>query len=440
MAASSEGDDASSAQEGAVVARILRRAVGPVAVHNPHAAIRDAAEEGSVDNKTGQTEGVAAKAGTRRSATLRSIGAALHAALREQNRIEATYESLLSDSEARLARAIGEIAAERRRHKVDLRATQAALAETTAKATDIEEAASRLRSEYERMLADVERELLAKASEVENLQSKIFHRQQEIEAKANRLLSEHERKLGDAQANLVAKTSEVEDLQVRLSHVRRESERLEGEISELSRTLEARSEETRRVQGLLAEERARREETDQRLRVAGTQLAALRCDLATARHEFDNQALKLQALDRLWLVRMRRSLLTIGRRLSGWRRRVVLRKKDNPLFDSEFYTAAYPDVAESGVDPYWHYLAHGAREGRNPNAMFRTTYYLERYPDVAEHGMNPLVHYFENGAAELRDPHPLFSTRWYVEQNRGTMQPGQNPLLHYLAAERARLG
>ena len=349
-----------------------------------------AALEEPVVGEERRIEETDAPAGQPRPLTLKSIKAALDAALLEQSRIEATYESVLSQSETRLAQVIDEIAVERRRHKAELEASQAAADETA--------------------------------------------------AKANRLLSEHERKLGDAQANLVAKTSEVEDLQVRLSHVRRESERLEGELSELSRALEARSEETRRVQGLLAEERARREETDQRLRVAGTQLAALRCDLATARHEFDNQALKLQALDRLWLVRMRRSLLTIRRRLSGWRRRVVLRKKDNPLFDSEFYTAAYPDVAESGVDPYWHYLAHGAREGRNPNAMFRTTYYLERYPDVAEHGVNPLVHYFENGAAELRDPHPLFSTRWYVEQNRGTMQPGQNPLLHYLAAERARLG
>jgi glycosyltransferase involved in cell wall biosynthesis len=33
-------------------------------------------------------------------------------------------------------------------------------------------------------------------------------------------------------------------------------------------------------------------------------------------------------------------------------------------FDSEFYLAAYPDIAAAGVDPYDHYVKHGRAEGR----------------------------------------------------------------------------
>ncbi|TIC78511.1 glycosyltransferase [Crenobacter intestini] len=37
-------------------------------------------------------------------------------------------------------------------------------------------------------------------------------------------------------------------------------------------------------------------------------------------------------------------------------------------FDSDFYLSAYPDIAESGVDPVEHYLRHGRHEGRKPKA------------------------------------------------------------------------
>jgi hypothetical protein len=88
--------------------------------------------------------------------------------------------------------------------------------------------------------------------------------------------------------------------------------------------------------------------------------------------------------------------------------RLVRGRTLNPLFDRDWYLQQYPDVKESEIDPYHHYLRHGAREGRNPNPRFDTDWYLSQNPDVRESGLNPLVHFFYHGAAEGRDPHPLF--------------------------------
>jgi len=89
--------------------------------------------------------------------------------------------------------------------------------------------------------------------------------------------------------------------------------------------------------------------------------------------------------------------------------------RDSPYFDAAWYLAANPDVAESGIDPAIHYLAHGAAEGRSPGPDFDSRFYLDTHKDVAEAGMNPLVHYIRHGRAEqrtlkaMKHAPPLFS-------------------------------
>jgi GT2 family glycosyltransferase len=78
------------------------------------------------------------------------------------------------------------------------------------------------------------------------------------------------------------------------------------------------------------------------------------------------------------------------------------------FFDSDWYLAQYPDVADAGMNPLEHYVIHGVWEGRDPSPFFDSDWYLAQYPDVADAGMNPLEHYVIHGVWEGRDPSPFF--------------------------------
>ena len=106
-------------------------------------------------------------------------------------------------------------------------------------------------------------------------------------------------------------------------------------------------------------------------------------------------------------------------------------------FDAAYYLAQNPDVAQSGMDPYVHYVTRGWKEGRNPSALFDTTYYLDMNPDVAAAGVNPLLHYRTTGWREGRDPSVQFSTRAYLAANPDVAAAGIDPLAHYVASGRS---
>jgi glycosyltransferase involved in cell wall biosynthesis len=72
------------------------------------------------------------------------------------------------------------------------------------------------------------------------------------------------------------------------------------------------------------------------------------------------------------------------------------------LFDRDWYLQRNPDVRASGMDPCYHYTAHGAKEGRHPGPFFDSKWYLEAYPDVSKAGLNPLSHYLMYGVQEGR--------------------------------------
>lgn len=73
-----------------------------------------------------------------------------------------------------------------------------------------------------------------------------------------------------------------------------------------------------------------------------------------------------------------------------------------PHFDSDFYLQQNEDVRVAGIDPLFHYLTAGWREGRNPSWQFDTNFYLESYEDVRRADINPYVHYIVAGQAEGR--------------------------------------
>lgn len=78
-----------------------------------------------------------------------------------------------------------------------------------------------------------------------------------------------------------------------------------------------------------------------------------------------------------------------------------------PHFDSSFYCAKYQDICKIDVDPLEHFCTKGWPEMRDPQSGFSTATYLELNPDVANAGINPFWHYVVAGKTEGRETrHP----------------------------------
>src|SRR5580658_2327499 len=101
-----------------------------------------------------------------------------------------------------------------------------------------------------------------------------------------------------------------------------------------------------------------------------------------------------------------------------------------PLFDAAFYLERYPDVRQAGMNPLWHYVRHGAAEGRKPHRLFEPDYYLSGCPE-ARNSANPLLHFIETGGRS-GNPHPLFDCDAYLAAHPDATRRGINPLLHYV--------
>lgn len=71
-----------------------------------------------------------------------------------------------------------------------------------------------------------------------------------------------------------------------------------------------------------------------------------------------------------------------------------------------------------------------ADEWRN---LFDSDWYSACYPDVLKSGSNPAEHFASNAAVELRDPNPWFNTAYF--SNRQLLAGNENPLIEYRAIE-----
>ncbi len=74
-------------------------------------------------------------------------------------------------------------------------------------------------------------------------------------------------------------------------------------------------------------------------------------------------------------------------------------------FDARYYRETNSDVALSGIDPVYHYVNYGWKEGRRPRGDFDPILYLQRNPDVAAAGVEPYYHYLQHGRREARAPY-----------------------------------
>lgn len=88
--------------------------------------------------------------------------------------------------------------------------------------------------------------------------------------------------------------------------------------------------------------------------------------------------------------------------------------RNSVLFDQNYYISQRIDLKNSKINPLWHFVRHGWKEGLSPSVFFDAQYYLRFNSDVYNK-INPLVHYILYGSSELRNPHPLFDNFFYVK-------------------------
>jgi glycosyltransferase involved in cell wall biosynthesis len=106
-------------------------------------------------------------------------------------------------------------------------------------------------------------------------------------------------------------------------------------------------------------------------------------------------------------------------------------RKAHPLFDAAYYLSLYEDVANSKINPLYHYLEYGAHEGRDPHPLFDTTFYLSQIPSSESLTLTALEHYFKIGAEMQLDPNPYFSSSFYQTRYDSLLDKGTNQLAHY---------
>ena len=106
-----------------------------------------------------------------------------------------------------------------------------------------------------------------------------------------------------------------------------------------------------------------------------------------------------------------------------------------PQFDVEFYVREAGGL-RPGTDALLHYFLIGWKDGLDPSPLFSTTFYLRSNPDVANTGLNPFWHYHVAGKREKRRPvHPggykaaLLSSLAPLSENKPTYAANKLDLL-----------
>lgn len=107
--------------------------------------------------------------------------------------------------------------------------------------------------------------------------------------------------------------------------------------------------------------------------------------------------------------------------------------RSSKLFDESFYRAMYPDISHETYDTIRHYCQYGWHEGKDPSNDFDTKSYLAAYSDIRNAGINPFWHYVVAGAAELRHAAPDSATRFEVDIRFGNIETDIKLLSFYSA-------
>ena len=122
-------------------------------------------------------------------------------------------------------------------------------------------------------------------------------------------------------------------------------------------------------------------------------------------------------------------------------------------FDTAYYLSRSPDVVLAGINPLYHFLLWGEKEGRytHPGQTslsplmvsmqevyrvvedeFDRDYYLKTYIDVKENHVDPVRHFIWFGWRMGRNPNKNFDTNFYLNANCDVAKADTNPFYHYL--------
>lgn len=98
-------------------------------------------------------------------------------------------------------------------------------------------------------------------------------------------------------------------------------------------------------------------------------------------------------------------------------------------FNASFYRLMNPDLDGDNETLLAHYMETGWREGRDPAPDFSTSYYLERYSDIADSGANPFLHWVLFGRDEGRRAQPKGAVALPQTTEASTVPPHLNAVL-----------
>lgn len=103
------------------------------------------------------------------------------------------------------------------------------------------------------------------------------------------------------------------------------------------------------------------------------------------------------------------------------------------LFDSDWYTSYYPDLAGLSEDQALsHYVRFGAGENRDPSPLFHTGFYLNQFSGLNPQRVNPLAHYIVVGESAGAWPNAWFDPI-HVEAHLGAPRGPRSALAAYVS-------
>ncbi|MFO1098505.1 MAG: glycosyltransferase [Xanthobacteraceae bacterium] len=316
----------------------------------------------------------------------------------------------------------------------------------TSRETALQVSAGRIAA-LQAVTAERDAALLASTQRVSELEAALAERNGDLKASAARI--------GQLEQMVMSHLSELVASKGRLDELASEVETLDAKLGKSRARIEElrRSADARRIEHNAEVAAHNRTVVEKNREIAGLQNVAAEREARAAKLQVVISALRASTSWRITAPlrgakrvagRLRYSAVGIPLLLS-WRAfwtmsRAPLRDlaavnaiAGSDLFDRDWYCKRYPDVAEWGIDPVRHYVAFGAREGRDPGPDFQTASYLEQNPDVAVAGVNPLGHYLrfgqEEGRAIVKPASPLSEYEKWIELY-DTLMPAQRERMH----------